>query len=563
MTDVELIKSKVNIVDIVSEYIQLNNAGSNFKGLCPFHSEKTPSFMVNPSLQIFKCFGCGKGGDVLTFISEIEKLEFTDSLRYLADKFGIILSTNANVKNAEFEKEKENLYKANLMAAQFFSYILNTHKAGEKARKYVQKRKLSGKEIEKFQFGYAPTGYYNLKKFLIKKGFSEKKLVDYGLLVERNGKTIDKFRQRLMQPIFDIRGNIVGFSGRYLGLRDDAPKYLNSPETIVYKKNELLYSLHHSKEYIRKSKYVVLVEGNLDVVSSHRAGEYSVLAPLGTAFTLDQARLIKRYADTIYFCFDNDRAGLNALIRSLSLVEEINLSHKVIDLGKYKDCDEMICESTHLWTEAVSKPVETFDYIIKNLTESLNLDKVDGKTKFYSIIIPILKTIKNEVYKSHYIKKIAIMLEVSETVIIDALNSTTLKSHHQILTEPVKPKIRFIGPAPRREIYFLALILQNKNIKNRSIYSKYFSDDRIRLLLENEDCKSLDQNLKEIYEIALLYDLSAVSDLEAELINLTKKQETEFLKREIKKLRKEMALNPDNEEVIVSLGELIRKMSGV
>jgi DNA primase len=253
LADIELIKSKLDIVDIVGSYIELKRAGGLYKANCPFHSEKTPSFTVNPSMQIFKCFGCGKAGDAIKFIQEYERIDFKEALKIAAEKAGVQIDTYSNTQNTITKEQKERFYKANTLAASYYSYILKQHIAGKGAREYALKRQISIKEIEKFKFGFAPANNSNLKNFMLKKGYAEKELVELGLCIDRDGTILDKFRNRLVQPILDINGNILGFSGRYLGQSENAPKYLNSSESIVYKKNELLYDIFNAKTEITKT----------------------------------------------------------------------------------------------------------------------------------------------------------------------------------------------------------------------------------------------------------------------------------------------------------------------
>jgi DNA primase len=426
MTDaVEQIKSKIDIIDLISRYVPtLKKAGSSWVGLCPFHKEKTPSFHVNQQDQYFKCFGCGASGDIFTFYQDIEKVDFKEALSQLAQEAGVEISNSSTDKQSK--KIRDRILEANLLTAKFYNYILNTHKLGEAGRQYAVKRGLTGEIISKFSIGYAPDTRHSLMNFLLSKNFKIQELVDFGLLVERNGDYIDKFRHRLMQPIFSIRGQVIGFSGRYIGQNSTAPKYLNSPETVVYKKNETLYSLYHALDYIKQTQEVIIVEGNIDILSSHRVGVGNIVAPLGTSFTEQQAKLLKRYTDRILICFDSDSAGVKALIRSIDICERHSLSHRVIDLGEMQDADQLIMTSNDpqkQWVEAVTNNVDTINYLLQKFKTKLNLNLVEDKLIYKKSAFEVLKFIRNDISFFHHCRQLSLELEVPESSIVDELQS--------------------------------------------------------------------------------------------------------------------------------------------
>ena len=420
---IDEIKQKLDIVTVAEKYVRdMKRSGPNYFALCPFHNEKTPSFSINQDLQIYKCFGCGESGDVITFIQKLEGVEFPKALEMAANLAGVVLkndfkpSPGAEKRNAE----KAKILKANSLAMKYFNYILLEHKLGGKAREYCIKRKILGEKgktakekktanqlVEKFQIGVAPEGYNNLKNFLIKKGFKESDLVQWGLLVSKNGKVYDKFRDRLMFPIFNHVGDVVGFSGRQLEKRDYGPKYLNSPETLVYKKKETLYGLFQAREMIRKQNCVVLVEGNVDILSSHRVGVENIVCPLGTALTLEQCKLIKRYADKIYFALDTDEAGEKAMIRGLSLAQQAGLESLALNIGKYQDSDELIMVEPGKWPKVVAKPIDIVDFLMKRFAGQFDLDTVKGKKGFIQKMKPYVNEIVDDFEKKEYIKRIA------------------------------------------------------------------------------------------------------------------------------------------------------------
>lgn len=541
MSDIDRIKERLDIVDIVSSYLSdVKKAGVNYKATCPFHHEKTPSFTVNPSLQIYKCFGCGKGGDVISFLQEIERLDFRQALSLAAEKAGIELKDTFSKQDPKEVAQKEKLLKANELAARYYNYILTSHKLGVEGRKYAQKRLLDGETIKKFMVGFAPNDYSNLKKFLLRKGFSEKELVDWGLLVVRNSKTIDKFRNRLMQPIWNEQGNIVGFSGRYIGSLENAPKYLNSPETLVYKKAKLLYSLYHAKPYIRDAQNIVIVEGNIDILSSHKVGIGNIVAPLGTAFTLEQAKRIKQFTNEIVFCFDSDAAGFQATLKALEIAESVELNHKTIDISPAQDADEMIKKDQAKWIEMVSKPIETLDYVKKQLLGKVDLGVPSQKNKFYTEFLDVLRKVKNTVQKNFYIKDLSFLLDIPEEEIRLDLEKKSSQNHSYLLKAP-----KVSSGVKQLEEYCASIILQN-NFTEFDI--DFFNLPKVKQLLDsylkNTNLKSLRSSLtkemNDYLELLLFYDLSSVPNMQQELDITLKRLEKQSIDIELNILQKEL-----------------------
>ena len=319
MDQVEEVKKKTDMVTLVGEYVELKKAGRNFKGLCPFHNEKTPSFMVNEELQIFKCFGCGKGGDALSFLMEIEGLEFGEALTKLAERAGVKLVYQ---DRGEKRGEKEELLKVHLLAQEYYHYLLQKHEVGKWARKYLKDRKINEKLIESFGLGFSPTGWDGLTRFLRdKKGFSEKVIEKSGLGIRGKKGLYDRFRGRVMFPLLDSGGKVVGFSGRVLPdfARKNEPKYINSPETAIYHKSEMLFGLSQSKQEMRKKGRVVVVEGEIDMISSFAAGVGETVAIKGSALTEEMVERLARLVETVIFAMDADEAGEKAMKRSVSM----------------------------------------------------------------------------------------------------------------------------------------------------------------------------------------------------------------------------------------------------
>lgn len=571
MADIEEIKSKLDIVDVIASYVpDLKKAGANYKACCPFHSEKSPSFTVNTSLQIFKCFGCGKAGDVIKFIEEIEHTEFTDALQIAAEKAGVEITKNISPKNQKEKKEREQILSANLLTAKFYNYIIMSHPSGKKGLEYAtRKREIDIDRIKDFMVGYAPNIPTNLKSFLLSKGFNTKDLVKWGLLVERNGSVIDKFRDRVMQPIFNLKGEIVAFSGRYIGTVKEAPKYLNSPETPVYKKNEMLYGLYQAKEYLKDKNFLIMVEGNIDILSSHRIGVGNIVAPLGTAFTANQAKLIKRFAETVYFSFDTDDAGLKALIRSMGIAEEMELNHKVVDLTGYQDADELIRNNPDEWPLRIQNAKQTMDYLIEKFTRDLDMGSAEGKTTFEYRILPCLALVKDEVLFNHYRKVIASILEVSEEFINTKIQKG--KSHSPLSNkEEIVEPILAIAPSESLNInqdekYFVELLIAHDHFSDLNFTEENFLSD-VKIIFdliktyseEGFDVikEKVPLNLQSIYD-EIVMDGLELSDKIENLPGVINKKAGDLRKKYHQKRRiilsRELKIHESNPEILEKL----------
>lgn len=437
MSEIEDIKNKLDIVDVISQYMPLKKAGRNHKGLCPFHSEKTPSFMVSSEKQIFHCFGCGKGGDIFGFLMEKEGLSFAEALNQLAEKAGIELKTRSRDWG-----EKSKLFTINELTTKFFEKSLTDSKEGRNAINYLINREVSRDIIKIFRLGYAPKGWEYLYKFLQRKEYSKSDIDKAGLIVQRRKGWGDKFRNRIMFPIANVSGKITGFTGRVLD-PEDLPKYLNSPETPVFNKSKILYGLSVTKEEISKTKIVILVEGQMDVLASYQSGVKNVVASSGTALTSDQINLIRRYAETLILALDADSAGSQATKRAIELASASDLEIKVAILGKYKDPDEAIKEGVDKWKEIIDKAVPVIDFYIKYAVDKHGKETIVSKKKIVSEVLPVISLLDSPVEKDQYIKKLALVVDVNAQRLYEALNkvkkgSTSVKRERKT-TEDAKP----------------------------------------------------------------------------------------------------------------------------
>ena len=412
------IKSKNDIIDIVSQYVVLKRAGRNYMGLCPFHKEKSPSFCVSPDKQIFHCFGCGVGGNVIHFIGKIENLNFIESLELLANRAGIELPKSGNAEDDRISKLKSRVYELNKCAAEF--YHQNLYKITAKpAQEYVKKRKLDNRTLKAFKIGYS--GRFNeLYTELHSKGFTEEEILA-SCLVNKNqdGKFIDRFRNRLMFPIFDARDRVIAFGGRVLD--DSKPKYINSPEDIVYSKGRHLFAYNLAKK--NNPKTIIMVEGYMDAVSLHQRGISNAVASLGTALTEAQGRLLRRSCEKVVIGYDADGAGQAATLRGLEILQNLGCDIRILQIEGAKDPDEFVVKyGPERFQKYVDSAISLVEFKVKMLKRQLNLENVNDKIKFLNEVANILSKIENNMEREVYIDKISLEYKVSKEAIYAEVN---------------------------------------------------------------------------------------------------------------------------------------------
>jgi DNA primase len=464
MDEVSQIRERLDIVSFISEYIPLKKMGRNFKAICPFHDEKTPSFVVSPERQIWHCFGgCSKGGDVYTFLMEYENLEFVEALRILAKKTGIRLRESSF--EAGVSSKKEIIYKLNKVALEFYHYVLTKHEAGRKAMSYLTKnRKLDIRLIDTFMIGFSPKEGNSLTNYLInKKKYKKEDLAEAGLAFYSGANVMDFFRNRVMFPLFDHRGNVVGFSGRAIEEPYSGGKYINTRETLVYHKGSMFFGLNTAKEEIKKLDKAIIVEGELDVISCFSIGIKNVVAAKGTALTENQVALINRFTNNICLCFDKDDAGYEATKRSLISLEKKSVNITTCFFENAKDADEAIKNDPIAFKKSIKKDIPVYDYIFSKTFSSMEKDRVYGKRKIASELLPMFMGISNEIVKEHYLRKLSLELDVS----LDALSKEMEKiEKKEVVAENVVIAKR--NKASRAEIledYLMSLIVQCDNPK--------------------------------------------------------------------------------------------------
>lgn len=410
-SSVEEIKAKLNIEEVVGGYLQLQRAGRNLKACCPFHNEKSPSFIVSPERQSWHCFGCGEGGDIFSFVMKIEGVEFVDALKTLADKAGVQLKKT----NYKESGEKSNIMEVIAAAKKFYVGCLKI-KGGVKAYEYLRGRGLTDEIIEKFELGFAPDSWSLLSEYLVKKGFKEKDIFAAGMTVQKEkGGFYDRFRGRIMFPINNIAGQTVGFSSRIMpGGDEKSAKYINTPETPVYNKGRILYGLDKAKIFLRQKDQCVMVEGNVDVIASFQAGVNNVVATSGTALTADQLRIIKRYTNNIVFSFDMDSAGAKAANRGIEMALAEGMDVSLIRVPEGKDPADAVKSDPKIWQMAADNPIKIMDFYFESVLGKYDWRDVEGKKHIAEELLRVIAKISNNIEQSFYLNKLSGEIGIEE-----------------------------------------------------------------------------------------------------------------------------------------------------
>jgi DNA primase len=443
MSVIDEIKSRLDVVEVLSSYIPLQKAGRNHKALCPFHSEKTPSFVVFPESQRWHCFGaCGEGGDIFTFVMKREGWDFRTALEELAGRAGVELRPRTP-EQVQAEEEADRLRDILDVAARYYHHLLRHAQEAEEARGYVAKRSLSDETSERFLLGYSLPGWDNARAYLTEQGFTVEELIKAGLLVQKEdtGSTYDRFRNRLMIPIRDVKGRVIGFGARTLD-PDDVPKYLNSPQTGLFDKSRTLFGLDMARRAIHDEDRVVIVEGYMDVMQAHQAGFTNVVAQMGTALTEPQLKQLQRYTKRLVLALDSDAAGISATLRGVEVAQEtleqewepvfdprglvgyegrLGAEIRVLRLPGGQDPDDLIREDPRRWTELVKGAVSVVDFYLQMLMEGIDLDDTKAKARVVDTLLPVLRAVTNPVEREDYAQKIARSLQVSAQSVLARL----------------------------------------------------------------------------------------------------------------------------------------------
>jgi len=551
---IEQIRDLVSIVDVVGDFVALKRRGRNHFGLCPFHQEDTPSFSVNEEKQIFKCFGCGKGGSVFQFLQEMERITFPEAVMKLANQAGVTID-QANEQTPEEKERISLLYDANEFAAGFFERCLS-NLSGKKANEYLRSRNFKQKTLQKFRVGYAPTEWDLLFKAARKKGFSPAILKDVGLVgLSEQGKHFDRFRDRLMFPIWNIAERIVGFGGR--ALNDDEPaKYLNSPETTLYKKSKLLFGLGQTKAKSREQNQLILVEGYTDFLRLWENGFLNIAATSGTALTPYHAKIITRYVENVVLCFDGDSAGINAALRAGKILQYSGLTTKIVALPSNEDPDSfLVSHGADGLNELIRQSQSFFPFFFNR--DDDEFQTVSGKTKLIDELLEDIQAIKDNVRRDLIVKTISEYSGVGESAIISKINQRNrrrLSKESRAQTEPTLHESFGISSiTDRAQFELLRLLFYHQDETKSAISSDIFSHPIVAEITEiifNEDVrdpeKLLDFNIstksRDLIS-GLLVEGSGINNPKETLYDCLKVLEVSKINQEIKRVKTQIHQN--------------------
>ncbi|MCK9368812.1 DNA primase [Candidatus Dojkabacteria bacterium] len=527
--NIELIKEKIDIVSYIGKYVKLKQAGKNFVGLCPFHQEKTPSFSVNADLGIFKCFGCGKGGDIFTFTQEIEKVDFPEALEKLAKEAGVTIVKNTrNTRNP--------LEEINELAKRYFQKELYA-KENLEALKYIHGRGIDDKMIEMFGIGYASGDGKMFASFKKYKKYTDKQLIDSGLFLYKERIIKEKFKKRVMFPIFNTSNKVIAYTGRILPNNDFGPKYLNSPETEIYQKRNTVYALNFSKSNIRKEDLCIVVEGTTHVIATFQAGFPFAVAPLGTGLTIHQLELISKYTKNILFIFDNDNAGKKALEKAFSMSSQLNLNAYANDTEKYNDIDEMYRHEPKNISNLIKNKTDCFSYLVASKMADFDSSSLASFTQLKNYVFSLLSEVKDETLRSFYLEKAANITEIDFKD-----NAPTKKYTMKVSFSPVHLTLE--------DMYIQSLLSTFPISIPKSHNTEIFSQDNTVRILNALKGKGFD-SAKDILELFSkekeIYDyvekLLMTDEDEIEIEDIYGRLEKSYLERKLRKLRTEVAIS--------------------
>lgn len=530
------IKQRLDVSEVIAEYLTLKPAGSaGFKAICPFHQEKTPSLHVSKEKQIWHCFGCDKGGDIFSFVMDIENVDFPEALRILGKKAGVEIP--------RFEKsesnEKQRMIALHELVTKFYQKVLFDSNQAAEARHYLNGRGMNKELIDKFAIGFSPDSWDSLTSFLSKRGFSTNEILAAGLVQRKKSGTgvIDRFRNRVMVPLRDHYGNVVGFTARIMPGADakSGPKYMNSPETLIYKKSELLYGLDLAKSTIKQAGFVIVVEGNLDVIASHKAGVQNVVASSGTALTELQISLLKRFTDTIVFSFDQDAAGFAAAQRGIRLALSQDLKVKVVILPPEagKDPDDAVQKDPNIWVEAVKHPIPIMDYYFQKAVQGKDMGNVDHKREIGAFLLPEIAAVSNTIEQEHWLQKLADALRIDINILRGSVKKEAVVSKKSKDNQsPQKTEKK--DAKTQAVIEILGVFIQFP--EHRNTITDALTDE----MIDNLELKSLYKIICSLYNQP--QDKAAQKSFYAELSHIIQEQESQPLER----LVHECALKGEN-----------------
>ncbi len=550
---IDEVKNRLDIVEVIGSYLKLQKAGANFRAVCPFHSEKKPSFFVSPARQIWHCFGCSKGGDIFGFVREIEGVEFGDALRILAQKAGVELKKQP----PELRTERKLLYEICELATRFFEKQLEASSAGKEVKKYLLERGIKEESLKKWRIGYAPDTWQGLSDFLDSREYQKEEIKKAGLgLTSEKGSFYDRFRGRIIFPIFDLNSQVVGFTGRVFGKKreeKEIAKYVNTPQTLLYDKSRILYGLDKAKVAIRKSNFCILVEGNTDAIMVSQSGFENVVATSGTALTPFQIKILKRYSDNLLTAFDMDLAGDTATKRGIDLAQNQGFNVKIVTLEPGLDPADTILKNPKEWTEKIETAKSILDFYFGTAFSKFDKDKPEGKMEISKILLPVIKRIPNKIVQAHWSGELAKKLRVKEEDIEEELKKIKLGDYSEVYgIEP--EEIKNLPPKSRRELLeerLVTLILkspQNLNLIEKKYLTSFLPNIRevlIKLKKNQEPDSDFFNYLALKAEIEEIEEREIVPEIQyclKELSSLEIKNKLDQISKDIKEAEEEKDL---------------------
>ncbi|MFY9174866.1 MAG: DNA primase [Peptococcia bacterium] len=458
------LRHRADIVEVIRDYVRLNKQGQNYKGLCPFHAEKTPSFVVSPHKQIFHCFGCGKGGNVFSFIMEKNALSFPDAVAYVAKKYGVEMPRKAvSPAQAKQNSLRKRYQHINELAANFYQNVLQGN-LGRDALAYLRRRGLSAETVEKFLLGYAPDGWDHLVRYLNQEGVSPEEMITLGLASRsKTGNLIDRFRNRVMFPICDLRGKVIGFGGRVMD--DNQPKYLNSPDTPLFNKGKNLYGLNLARGDIRNMDQAIIMEGYMDVISAYQHGITNAVGALGTALTPEQVRLLMRFTYNIATCFDSDTAGQEATLRGIDVLQKLGCRINIVQIPDGKDPDDFLkMVGAEEFKLLVKKAPTYLEYKLQSLMDKYETDTIQGKVQIVQMLVEDIRQVHSPVARQAFIQKVSEELSIPESTIHAELRKVQTLSDASRQTEPAGRRRVKHSASTKAERNVLRIIFENPQL---------------------------------------------------------------------------------------------------
>lgn len=550
-SQIEEIKNKLNIVEVIGSYVKLSKTGINYRGVCPFHSEKGPSFFVSPARQMWHCFGCGAGSSIFDFIMKIEGVEFGDALRILAAKAGVELKR----ENPQLRTERARLHEICELACSFFEKQIGNSASGKDAKEYLLKRGIKEESIKKWRLGYSPDTWQGLSDFLVGRGYNREEIIKAGLAVksEKGNDPYDRFRGRIIFPIFDLNSQVIGFGARVFkeANKKEIAKYINTPQTMLYDKSNVLYGINNAKLSIRKKNQCVLTEGYTDAIMCHQAGFENTVAVSGTALTPRHLNTLKRYSDNLLLAFDMDLAGDNATKRGINLAQSQGFNIKIIDTySGAKDPAEIILENPKNWSDSIEKARTIMDYYFDSAFSHFDKNTPQGKKEIGRIILPAIKRLQNKIEQSHWVQKLAQKLGIREEAILEELKNTKTDNFYsnstEIETAQVKSK-NSKGPKG---------YLDRKKLLEDNIISLVFKDPESLSLIEDKHHDLFSEKTKNFIEGIKKVLLQKGADINTVFANIPKTDEYKDFFNTLS-LRAEIDLQEDGaKEVQLCLSEL-------